>query len=45
MHLQESIIFGLDLGVGVKVTQNVAQYTTHHITYAHAKFEVAMSNG
>ena len=47
MHLQESILFGLDLGVGVKVTQNVAEYATHNImiTYARAKFEVAMSNG
>ena len=28
-----------------KVTQNVAQYPPHHVTYAPANFEVAMSNG
>ena len=33
-------IFDLDLGV----TQNIAQYPLHHVTYAPAKFEVAMSN-
>ena len=27
------------------VTQNVAQYPQHHVTYAFAKFEVAVSNG
>ena len=43
MHLYENTVFDLDLGV--KVTQDVAQYTLHHVTYAHAKFEVAMSNG
>ena len=32
------------LYLGVKVTQNVAQYPLHHVTYAPAKFEVAMSN-
>ena len=31
--------------LGVKVTQNVAQYHPHHVTYAPANFEVAMSNG
>ena len=30
---------------GVKVTQNVAQYPLHHVTYAAPKFEVATSNG
>ena len=35
----------ITLTLGVKVTQNVAQYPLHHVTYAHAKFEVAMSNG
>ena len=43
MYLQESTLYGLDLGV--KVTQNVAQYPPHHATYAPVKFEVAMSNG
>ena len=30
--------------LGVKVMQNVAQYLVLHVTYAAAKFEVAMSN-
>ena len=30
MHLQEITLFDLDLGV--KVTQNVAQYPLHHVT-------------
>ena len=29
----------------VKVTQNVIQYPLHHVLYASAKFEKAMSNG
>ena len=33
-----------DLYLGVKITQNVAQYPLHHVTYAPAKFEVVMSN-
>ena len=33
-------VFDLDHGV----TQNIAQYL-YHVTYAPAKFEVAMSNG
>ena len=41
MHLQESTFSDL----GVKVTQNVAQYPPHHKPYAPAKFEVAMSYG
>ena len=32
MDLQESNLYDLDLGV--KVTQNVAQYHPHHVTYA-----------
>ena len=32
------------LYLGTKVAQNVAQYPLHHMTYATAKFEVAMSN-
>ena len=28
----------------VKVTQNVAQYPLHHVTYSGTKFEVATSN-
>ena len=43
MHLQEITLFDLDLGV--KVKQNVAQYSRHHVTYLGTKFKVAMSNG
>ena len=37
MHLQENILFDLDLGV--KVTRNVAQYPLHHVTYPGTKSE------
>ena len=40
MHLQKNTVFGLDLVV--KVTQDIAQYPLHHVTYAHVKFEVAV---
>ena len=43
MHLQEKILFDLDLGA--KVTQNVAQYPRHHVTYAPPKFDIATSHG
>ena len=43
IHLQENSIFDLDLGV--KVTQNVAQYPLHHVTFSATKFEVATSKG
>ena len=33
-----------DLDLGVKVTQNVAQYPLHHVTYSATKVEVATSN-
>ena len=33
-----------DLDLGVKVTQNVAQYPLHHVTYSATKFKVATSN-
>ena len=33
-----------DIDLGVKITQNVAQYPLHHVTYSATKFEVAMSN-
>ena len=33
-----------DLDFGVKVTQNVAQYPLHHVTYPATKFEVTTSN-
>ena len=32
-----------DIDIGVKVTQNVGLYFLHHVTYAHAKFEVVAS--
>ena len=32
MHLEENILFDLDLGV--KVTQNISWYPLHHVTYA-----------
>ena len=38
-------LFTNNLHLGVKVTQNVAQYLLHNVTYAPVKFEVAMSNG
>ena len=43
MHLKENKFFDLELGV--KVRQNVAQYSLHHVTYTATKFEVATSNG
>ena len=42
MHLQENTLFDLDLGV--KVTQNVAQFPLHQVTYSATKFEVPTSN-
>ena len=42
MHLNENTLFDHDLGV--KVTQDVAQYPLHHVTYLDTKFEVATSN-
>ena len=33
-----------DIDLGVKVTQNVAQYPLHHVTYSATKFKVATSN-
>ena len=35
----------LTFDLGVKVTQNVAQYPLRHVTYRAAKFEAATSNG
>ena len=46
MHLKENTLFDLDPKVKVfKVTQNVAQYPGHHVSYAPAKFDVATSHG
>ena len=41
MHLQENTLFDLDLGV--KVTQNIAQFPLHHVIYASTKNEVSTS--
>ena len=38
------IISLLTLTLGHGQTRNVAQYPLHHMTYAPAKFEAAMSN-
>ena len=47
MHLQENSILYLTfyLILGVKVTQNVAQYPLHHVTYSTTKYKVSTSNG
>ena len=42
MHLQENTLFD---SLGVKVIQNTAMYSLHHVSYAATMFEVAMSNG
>ena len=34
-----------ELDLGVKVMQNVAKYSLHHVTYAVTKFEFTTSNG
>ena len=39
MYLHENTSFDL----GVKVMQDVAQYSLHHVTYSDTKFEVATS--
>ena len=38
-------MYYLTFDLGFKVTQNIAQYPLHHVTYTPAKFEVATSNG
>ena len=43
LEILHYLIFDHDLGV--KVTQNVAHYPLHHVTYRAAKFEAATSNG
>ena len=42
VHHPIYLVFMFDLDF--RVTQNIAQYLLHHVTYAPAKFEVAMSN-
>ena len=41
MDLQDSKLYNLDLVI--KVTQNVAKYHPHHVTYVPVNLEVAMS--
>ena len=43
MHLHENALFDLDLGV--KFTQDIAQYSLHLVTYSDTKLEAATSNG
>ena len=43
MLLHKNKLFYLEFGA--KVTQNVAQYHLHHVTYAPSKFEIARSSG
>ena len=43
MLFQENTVF--DIEHKVKVTQDVAQYHLHYVTYKKAKFVVAASNG
>ena len=43
MYFQEKVV--CDLGLGVKVRQDVAKYPLHDVKYAPVKFEVAMSHG
>ena len=40
MHLQENTLLDLE----VKVTQNIAQYPRHHVTYVPAKFDIVTSH-
>ena len=45
VHHRKYPLFTFDFYLWVKVTQNVSQYPLHHVTFASANFEVAMSNG
>ena len=45
MHLQEITLFDLWRWPKVKDIWSVAKYPLHHVIYAPAKFEAAMSNG
>ena len=44
-HHRKYSLFTYNLYLGVKVTQNVAQYLLPNVIYAPVKFEVAISNG
>ena len=43
--IANTCFFTFDLDIGVMVTQNVAEYPSHHVTHGPGKFEVATSNG
>ena len=43
MHLHENTLYDLD--IEDKVTQDVAKYPLHYVTYSDTKFEVATSDG
>ena len=45
VHHPKYPFFTFDLDLGVMVTQNVAEYPSHHVTHGPGNFEVAMSNG
>ena len=44
MHLQEKHYLAFDLDLEVNVTQIIAQYSLHYVTYPGTKFEVTSSN-
>ena len=44
-HRKYPLFLPITFTLGVKVTQNVAQYLLHNVTYAPVKFEIDMSNG
>ena len=44
-HRKYPLFLPITFSLGVKVTQNEAQYLLHNVSYASVKFEVAMSNG
>ena len=43
MYLHEKTLN--DLGLWVKVTQNVSKYPLHHVTLSDTKYEVVTSDG
>ena len=45
VHHRKYPLLTYNLYLGVKVTQNVAQYLQHNMTYAPVKFKVAMAYG
>ena len=45
VHHRKYPLFTVDLYIGAKVTQIVAQFPPYHVTYAPTKFEAATSKG